>query len=62
MADETKQDAPAIKTSKSREKPADETIPGGKYVNAEGNFVNAHGKHIDEKGNEVDEPVKAPEK
>jgi hypothetical protein len=52
--------SPAIITSKSREKSADETIPGGRYVNAQGHFVNAHGNHIDADGNEVEKPVKAP--
>jgi hypothetical protein len=51
---------PAIVTSKSRERGADETIPGGRYVDAQGNWVNAHGKHIDASGNEVEKPVKAP--
>ncbi len=36
-----------------------ETIPGGRYINADGYWVNAHGQYIDEDGHLVDEPVQA---
>lgn len=39
----------------------DETIPGGRYVNADGFLVNANGQFIDESGRVVDRPVKAPQ-
>lgn len=39
-----------------------ETIPGGKYISADGYWQNADGKWIDEAGNLVDEPIKANEK
>lgn len=38
---------------------ADETIPGGRYINAAGHYVNAEGQYIDHSGKVVDEPVKA---
>lgn len=33
----------------------DETIAGGRYLNAEGKTINAEGKRIDDEGNLVDE-------
>lgn len=36
-----------------------DTIPGGKYISADGFWKNAEGQWIDEDGKVVDEPVKA---
>lgn len=38
---------------------ADETIDGGRYINAQGHYVNANGQYITFDGKVVDEPVKA---
>jgi hypothetical protein len=48
-ADTASSSAPAVITSKSREKRADETIPGGSYI-VKGKRVNASGEPIDESG------------
>jgi hypothetical protein len=36
-----------------------DTIPGGKYISADGYWQNAEGQYIDEDGKVVKEPVKA---
>lgn len=58
MADDKTPKAPAPEIDAAPVR-ADETIPGGRYINASGFYINANGQFIDANGTLVDSPVKA---
>lgn len=52
--DKAKDGTPTGKVSIPATVKLDKTIPGGRYINAQGKRVNAHGQAIDEDGNVTD--------